>query len=131
MEVVGDTMVSNSGKDALFSHEWVKYLAAGYLAGADPKDPYANPLYADLTGLPPIYLQVGADELLLDDSRRLAELAEKASVDVRLDVFPEQQHTFQMMAGRAPEADDAIARLAAWVRPLLGVSPDSSPAPPS
>ena len=43
-------------------------------------------------------------------------------MDVRLDVFPEQQHTLQMMAGRAPEADDAIARLAAWVRPKLGLA---------
>jgi len=123
MEVVGETMISNAGKDALFNHGWVKQLAAGFLGGTDPKAPYANPLYADLAGLPPMYIQVGGDELLLDDSRRLAELAEKAGVDVRLDVFPEQQHSFQMMAGRAPEADDAIARLAEWVRPLLGLSP--------
>ena len=121
MEVVGHTMISNAGKDALFNHDRVKQLAAGVLGDADPKDPYANPLYADLTGLPPLYMQVGGDELLLDDSRRLAALAEKAGVDVRLDVFPEQQHTFQMMAGRAPEADDAIARLAQWVRPRLGL----------
>jgi len=43
-------------------------------------------------------------------------------VDVRLDVFPEMQHTFQMMAGRAPEADDAIRRMAEWVRPKLGLA---------
>ena len=119
MEVVGETMASNSGKDVLFSREWVAQMAGGFLGAADPKDPYVNPLYADLTGLPPLYIQVGGDELLLDDSRRLAEHAEKAGVEVRLDVFPDQQHTFQMMAGRAPEAIDAIARLAEWVRPLL------------
>ena len=67
-----------------------------------------------------MYIQVGGDETLLDDSRRLAENARDAGVEVRLDIFPEQQHTFQMAAGRAPEADDAISRMAEWVRPKLG-----------
>lgn len=120
LAVTGETMLSNSGKDALFSMPWVEQMAATFLAGADPRDPYASPLYADLAGLPPIYVQVGEHELLLDDSRRLAEAARQAGVDVRIDVFPEQQHTFQMMAGRAPEADDAVRRLAEWARPRLG-----------
>jgi epsilon-lactone hydrolase len=119
MEVTGETMESNNGKDALFSKPWVQEMAQLYLGGADPRDPGVNPLHADLAGLPPIYIQVGDQELLLDDSRRLAERARAAGVDVRLDVFPEQQHTFQMMAGRAPEADDAIRRLAEWARPKL------------
>lgn len=121
LAVTGETMLSNSGNDALFSKPWVEQMAATFLAGADPRDPYASPLYADLTGLPPIYVQVGEHELLLDDSRRLAEAARRAGVDVRIDVFPEQQHTFQMMAGRAPEADDAVRRLAEWARPRLGL----------
>ena len=79
----------------------------------------ANPLYADLKGLPPIYIQVGGDETLLDDSRRLAEHATKAGVEVKLDVFPEMQHVFHFAAGYAPEADDAIRKLAQWVRPKL------------
>jgi epsilon-lactone hydrolase len=79
-------------------------------------------MYADLRGLPPIYIQVAGDETLLDDSRRLADRARAAGVEVRLDVFPEQQHTFQMAAGRAPEADEAIRRLAEWVRPRLGLA---------
>ncbi|SEF47085.1 Acetyl esterase/lipase [Actinacidiphila yanglinensis] len=121
MEVVGATMETNREVEALFNQPWVGQLAAGYLAGADPRDPHANALHADITGFGPVFVQVGAHEVLLDDSRRLAEHAEKAGVEVRLDVFPEMQHTFQMMAGRAPEADDAIGRLAAWLRPLLGL----------
>ncbi|HYY88660.1 MAG TPA: alpha/beta hydrolase, partial [Chloroflexota bacterium] len=78
MAVTGETMLSNSGKDALFSKPWVEQMAAAFLAGTDPRDPYASPLYADLTGLPPIYVQVGDHELLLDDGRRLAEAASKA-----------------------------------------------------
>jgi acetyl esterase/lipase len=63
---------------------------------------------------------VGGDETLLDDSRLLVAYARKAGVGASLDVFPEQQHTFQMAAERAPEADDAIRRMATWVRPRLG-----------
>lgn len=119
MDGAGESMAANEESDVLFNRQWTAQLAAGFLGGADPKDPATNALYADLSGLPPMYIQVGGDEMLLDDSRRLAEHAEKAGVEVRLDVFPEQQHTFQMMVGRAPEADDAVARLADWVRPLL------------
>ena len=122
MEVNGATMQSNRGKDVLFSQPWVYQMAKNFLSGASPQDPYVNPLYADLTGLGPIYIQVGDSELLLDDSRRLAERARRAGVDVRIDVFPDMQHTFQMAAGRAPEADDAIQRMADWVRPKLGLS---------
>jgi acetyl esterase/lipase len=118
-EVIGETMQSNAAKEALFTPEQIKQLADGYRGEASPRDPYIDPLYADLTGLPPIYIQVGDQEVLLDDSRRLANRARQAGVEVRLDIFPEMQHTFQMMAGRAPEADDAISRFAEWARPKL------------
>ena len=121
LEVTGATMISNAGKDQLFNQAWVTQLARGYLGGVGTSDPSANPLCADLTGLGPIYSQVGGSELLLDDSHALAERAEKAGVEVRVDVLPEMQHTFQMMAGRAPEADEAIRRFAEWVRPKLGL----------
>ena len=123
MEVTGETMESNGDTEALFNKPWVQQLAAGFLGESSPKHPHVNALYADLTGLGPMYIQVGGYEVLVDDSRRLAEHAEKAGVEVRLDIFPEQQHTFQMMAGRAPEADDAIRRAADWVRPRLGLQP--------
>ena len=96
MEGTGETMASSSAKDALFSLPRIKDLAKNLLAGSSPRDPYANPLYADLTGLGPIYIQVGDHELLRDDSHRLAAHARRPGVDVRLDIFPEMQHTFQM-----------------------------------
>jgi epsilon-lactone hydrolase len=122
MEATGESYETNRDRDARFSDQVVRELA-GILLGenGDPRDPLANPLYADLTGLAPTYIQVGGDEVLLDDARRLEEHARKAGVEVRLDVFPEMQHTFQMAAGRAPEADDAVRRMAGWVRPRLGL----------
>jgi acetyl esterase/lipase len=95
-------------------------MAATFLGEqGDRKDPLANPLHADLRGLPPIYIQVGGYETLLDDSRALAEALRRADVEVKLDVFPEMQHVFHFLAGTAPEADDAIRRQAGWVRPRL------------
>jgi epsilon-lactone hydrolase len=123
LEITGETLVSNREKDAIVQKEVVEVMATTFLdEGGNRKVPLANPLYADLKGLPPMYIQVGGDETLLDDSRRLREHAKKAGVDVKLDEFPEMQHVFHFAAGHAPEADDAIRKLAEWVRPKLGLA---------
>ncbi|MEI8412918.1 MULTISPECIES: alpha/beta hydrolase [unclassified Kribbella] len=122
MELTGDSYDANRDRDAFFHRELVRELVAMYVGpGGDLRDPLVNPLYGDLTGFGPTYIQAGGDEALVDDARMLYELARKAGVEARLDVFPDMQHTFQMAAGRVPEADDAIQRMAAWVRPLLGL----------
>ena len=118
----GESLDYNDGKDAIFNKQWILAMAAGFLNGTDPRDPAAAPLHADLSGFGPIYIQVGDQELLLDDSRMLAKHAQGAGLDVQLDEFPDQQHSFQMAAGLAPEADDAITRFATWARPKLGVA---------
>ena len=118
----GPSYEANREKDAFFQKASVEMLASQVLGGADARNPFASPIFADLKGLPPICLQVGEDETLLDDSRALAERAKAVGVEVRLEVFPGMLHSFQMMAGRAPEADDAIARSAQWVRPKLGLA---------
>jgi acetyl esterase/lipase len=122
LEAVGESYDTNSGTDPLFHRDFVQGLMQGFLGQAgDPRDPLASPLHADLTGFGPVYIQVGGDETLLDDARSLDEHARKAGLDARLDVFPGMLHTFQMAAGRAPEADDAIRRMASWLRPRLGL----------
>jgi monoterpene epsilon-lactone hydrolase len=68
-----------------------------------------------------MYIQTGADETLLSDSQDLADLARRSDIEVTLEVVPEMQHVFQFLAGVAPEADAAIARLAKWVRPHLAL----------
>jgi acetyl esterase/lipase len=107
------------GTDPFFTRAAVRDLGAAYLAGADPRDPLASPLTADLRALPPTYLQVGADESLLDDSRSLAARLHNAGVKVHLEEFPGQLHTFQMAAGRSDVADRAIGKAGTWLRSAL------------
>lgn len=123
---VGDTWESNRDKDPFFRQEIVAALAAGFLSGTDAKDPLASPLWADLKGMPPMYIQPGGDEGLAGENVKLAEAARLAGVDTEIEVFSEQLHVFQMAAGWAPEADEAIRKLAAWVRPILGLASTES-----
>jgi acetyl esterase/lipase len=120
LEASGRSYDGNRGRDPFFTREVVTGLARGFLGGASPRDPLAGPLHADLTGLGPVCIQAGGDEALLDDARGLEQRLTQAGVEVRLDVYPGMLHTFQMAAGRAPEADAAIGQLAGWVRPRLG-----------
>lgn len=118
-DLEADGTTYDTGSDPFFTRELVRGLAAGYLAGADPRDPLAAPLHADLHGLPPTYLQVGAEESLLDDSRELARRMREADVEVRLDEFPGQVHTFQMAAGNTAVADEAVGKAGSWLRSTL------------
>ena len=121
MEVDGWTLDTNKERSAIGSRESYRQIVEMLLKGHDPKDPFANPLYADLTGFPPIYLSAGTEEALLDNPQRLAEAAKKAHVDVTLTVAEGMQHVYEFMAGRAPEADEAIADMAIWLRAKIGL----------
>jgi acetyl esterase/lipase len=121
MEANGWSLDTNAERSAIGSREGYRQIAGMLLKGHDPTDPFANPLYADLTGFPPIYLSAGSEEALLDNPMRLAEAAEKAHVDVTLRIAEGMQHVYEFMAGRAPEADEAIADMATWLRPKIGL----------
>jgi len=118
LEGTGETLTTNAATDPLVQMDGLKLMADSYLQGADPRHPHASPLHADYTGLPPLLIQVGDAETLLDDSRRVAKLARGAGVDVTLQVFPEMGHVFQMCAGNVPESDDAVAKIGKWLRAL-------------
>ncbi|MSR15548.1 MAG: alpha/beta hydrolase [Gammaproteobacteria bacterium] len=122
MEATAPSFKTNAKVDRLISPEMSLNMSQLFLGAASPRDPLANPLFADFTGFPPTYIQVGGFEAILDDSLRVAERAKAAGVECQCEVFPEMQHVFQFMAGRAPEADGAIQKLAAWVKPKLGLA---------
>ncbi len=115
----GSTIESNAATDVLVQKDVLLNMAETFLGGCPSDDPYANLLNADLTGLPPIYIQVGGDETLLDDSIRFAALAKKHGVEITLEIFDDMQHCFHLLAGRAVEADDAIKKIAKWVKNYL------------
>lgn len=118
MENSGETLVTNDATDALITVPLLEGMIAGVLAEGriDPRTPLANPLYADLTGFPPLYINAGAVESLVDNATRLADKARAAGVEVTLSIVDDMQHVFPFMAGNAPEADAEIAALATWYR---------------
>jgi monoterpene epsilon-lactone hydrolase len=93
-------------------------LVAMFLGENTPSDnPLANPLYADFTGFPRLYINVGAGEALLDDAIRLHDRATAAGVDSTISSVGGMQHVFPVLAGRAIEADNELNRLATWLNP--------------
>ena len=82
----------------------------------NPQNPLISPLYGDLAGLPPILIQVGSSEILLDDAVRFVAKAEVAGVDVTLDVWDEMIHVWQGFAGIMPEAKEAVMQIGAFVQ---------------
>ena len=117
----GDSLRGNAKRDAMFPGEGMDRAAAPYLAGADPKNPLASPLYADLHGLPPMLIHVGSYEVLLDDSRRLAERAGAAGTDVTLRTWPVVPHVWQLF--RMPESAQSMNQAAAFLTEKLGRAP--------
>lgn len=112
----GATMTTKAGIDPFFTPEGMAHTGQMYLAGQDPHQELLAPaVLADLTGFPPLLLQVGTDELLLDDSVRLAERARDVEADVILDVTAGVPHVFQSFTGQLDEADHALDRAALFL----------------
>jgi acetyl esterase/lipase len=120
MELSGGTLQSNAASDALVSQAILEGMRGMFLGADEAKtrDPLANPLHADFQGYPPLYINNGSAETLLDDGRRLHAVATAAGVKATLSVVDGMQHVFPCLAGRAPEADAEIARIAAWYKAL-------------
>lgn len=117
MEHNGETLSSNSATDALVQKELLQGMSAMFLGEGNDDlrtNPLANPLHADLTGFPRLYIDAGTHETLQDNAERLHERATAAGVDSTLSVVEGQQHVFPFMAGRAKVADDEIAAIGAW-----------------
>ncbi len=116
LEGLGESMTRKAAVDPMVQYEGLREMAKMYLAGLDPRTPLAAPLYADLSGLPPLLIQVGTAETLLDDSTRLAERARKAGVDVTLEPWEEMIHVWQAFAPVLPEGQQAIDRIGSFIQ---------------
>lgn len=118
MEGLGESMTTRAKADPVVQKQGLLGMAQLYLGGKDAKSPLAAPLHADLTGLPPLLIQVGDAETLLDDSTRLAEKAKKAGVKVELEVWPEMPHVWHLFAPFLPEGQQAIEKVGKYVRQI-------------
>lgn len=125
----GASFFGNRRWDAMFQPESLGRLVPVYMGGADPMDPRASPIEADLAGLPPLLIHVGAREILRDDSVRLARKAEAAGVRVALTVWPVVPHVWQLAQTVLPEARQSVAEAGAFLKAELAkVEPTRIPA---
>ena len=116
MEGIGDSMTGKANIDPMVRYEGLVRMAGLYLDGADPRTPLAAPLYADLSGLPPLLIHVGTAETLLDDATRLSERAKAAGVDVTLESWNDMIHVWHLFAPLLPEGQQAVERVGEFVR---------------
>lgn len=123
MGATGQSMVENRSRDILVTEGMAPAMAETYLGGADPRSPEASPIYGDLTGLPPILIQVSSYEVLLDDSLRLLRAAILADVKVQLRVYQELPHVWQLYAGVLDEGEEALAEAGKFLAQHLNGDP--------
>jgi epsilon-lactone hydrolase len=116
MEATGQSFVTNATSDPSVAKDRILRMAAVYLAGKSPQAPLASPIHADLHGLPPLLVQVGSIETLLDDAKALTARAQAAGVSVEYEVWEDMPHVWQHFAPILPEAQQAIARIGQFVR---------------
>ena len=114
----GESMVSRQDQDPIINPLGIPLLAQAYLINSteDVTSPLVSPLFGDLRGLPPLMLQTGEAEVLLDDTLRFAEKAKRAGVDVELDTWPNMPHVFQGFAPFLPQATEAIERIGTFFK---------------
>jgi epsilon-lactone hydrolase len=111
----GASMCERADQDPISTPSMLRQFASDYLAGADPRTPLASPLFASLSGLPPLIVQVGTADVLLSDSERLAKSAAEGGVDVALQIGDGLPHVFQSMLG-TPEAAEATEQIGMFLR---------------
>jgi monoterpene epsilon-lactone hydrolase len=115
LECTGESMVTRADADPFVQRDDLLGMVSHYLGDTDPRTPLASPIYADLTGLPPLLIQVGTAEVLYDDAKRLAERAEAAGVEVVFEPWEDMIHMWHSFAHMLPEGQQAIDRMGEFV----------------
>jgi epsilon-lactone hydrolase len=103
-------------EEPLLSRRWIDKAARLYCGAESRSNPLVSPIHGDLSGLPPMLIQVGSEEILMNDSQRLAEAAKRAGVETRLDIFNSLWHVFQVHAGQLNRATAALDEAGAFIR---------------
>jgi acetyl esterase/lipase len=119
LALTGASLSLNAKSDPMLNAADARLFADCYLAGADPRNPYASPLYGNPAGLPPTLIQVGSDEILHDDASRMAENLRAAGCRVQIEVWPRMPHGWHLFAPVLPEARKAIAHIGAFADRVL------------
>ena len=119
LQMTGASLAEKADVDPLIQKPYLEELASAYLAGADPAGALVSPLHADLAGLPPLLVQVGSAETLLDDALRIARRAGAADVPVNLEVWPHMIHAWHLWAAELDDGRRAIASAGAFIRTRL------------
>ncbi len=120
LSLTGETLTSLASSDPMLRPDYLAWAARTYLGGRAATDPAASPLFGDFTDFPPMLIQAGGREILLDDAIRLATAARATGTDVRLELEPTLWHAWQLFAGILPEADTALLRAARFIGDRLG-----------
>jgi len=115
LALAGPSLQTNAADDPMLNAEDLPELARLYLGGADPRTPYASPLYGNPAGLPPVLIQVGSDEILRDDAVRMAERLRAHNPRSRLEVWRRMPHAWQLFVPVLPEARQAIAHIGEFI----------------
>jgi monoterpene epsilon-lactone hydrolase len=116
LEGTGESMTTKAEIDPLVQREMLEFMTHLYIGDRDRRTPLAAPLHADLRGLPPLLIQVGTAETLLDDSTRLADRAKAAGVEVELQVWEDMVHVWPLFAPVLPEGQEAIDKMGDFIR---------------
>ena len=115
LALTGASLLENARADPMLNARHLPDIARLYLGNADPRTPYASPLYGDPAHLPPVLIQVGSDEILRDDAVRMAERLAHHNPQSRLEVWPRMPHCWQLCVPVLPEARRAIGNIASFV----------------
>jgi len=116
----GESATTRADQDPWFEVEDMAVVARYYCPDETKwRDPLVSPVFANVSGLPPMLIQVGNDEILLNDSTRLADKLEAAGIDVEIEIWPHMWHVFQMFIGKMPESRRAVEKIGAYINKTI------------
>jgi monoterpene epsilon-lactone hydrolase len=122
LALTGETITTRADSDPWFRAEILRLVAHYYCNDDEVRNPLASPIFADVSGLPPLFIQVGGDEILLSDSTRLAENVRSCGGTVEIEVWPAMWHVFQVFIGKMPESRRAVEKIGAYIHSVMNKS---------